>query len=317
MKCIRKAMVNTTKKRVIQGTHIVLTLIVSLFVITGPVMGEIIYMTNGNAIVGRIISQSPDYITARENGKSFRLKKREILRISFATTENEENVIRLKNDIDEMLDWQKELDRVLEMRRKEELAKEEERNIRSEQEVGFFTDELLELKRRKKRGAFYRSLAFPGWGQDFKDQNWKAISLVSLAIFSAAFAKYSLTEYGKLSDSYNESNVSYIYFLYWRHNLALGYYTYSNSVELRNSMSNNVRTGNIFIGSVAIIYLISLIDAYYSDVDMGLENEFVSQKKEPGEGHWDIAVSRQPVAKGSNGEQDINSVYAIRYSMFF
>ncbi len=286
-----------------------------LFLVANPLFAEIIYLRNGGNMVGRIITQGSDFISLSSSGKSMRVWKKDIRLIRFAASDLEEDEIRLKNDMDQMQDWQKQLDRVLEKRRTEDEATEENQKTRVEEEKTFFSDELLELKKRKKRGGFIRSLIFPGWGQAYKGENWKAYSFISFTLLSAGYSYYNFKQYNKLSDSYNQANMNYLFLAYWQHNLALGYYLYDESVGYRNQMATNIKQGNIFIGTVAVVYLISALDAYWSDVDLGLENEFVSSHTKSSGSQWEVAIA--PLLSGSAIPSKNNVVYTVRYSIYF
>lgn len=286
------------------------------FLFSYPVSAEIVYLRNGRAQAGSIFSQSPDYISMRDNGKLIRLKKKEILRIDFQSSRTEEERLRNKSDIEEMLDWQEELDRHLARRRKIQDEKESEQVKRSEEEKNFFRDEIFELKERKKKAALYRSLVFPGWGQIYKEQNLKAYTWMGLAVFSVGVSYYSFQEYAALSDSYNQNNLEYIGLYYSRHDMLLSWNAYSNSRKIRDNMQTNTNRGYHLIGLFAIVYLLNVVDAYYTDMDLGITDESA---------HSDIRTridfSMVPdIASSydfSKNKYREDYTYYLRYSLFF
>lgn len=278
-----------------------------LYFLPGMLFSEIIYLKKGQAEVGRIVGQSPEYITIQQNGGMKRVPKREVLRINFQSSHEEEENALNQNSIEAMLEWQELLDHLLEKRREEHLKKEDEWEERTREEGDFFTDEILELKKRKREGAFYRSLFLPGWGQFYKNQSFKAYSLIGMTLLAAGVSYYSYNEYNRLSSDYDSSTMQYSLLFYSRHNFILAYNNYTTAKENRDNMVTNARNGKILLGTVAFIYALNVIDAYFTDVDLDVENEFASLDNS---GAFDFYVGEDPMGKTG---KSLAFVYSIRF----
>lgn len=297
--------------------HITWGFIILTIIAFPPLSAEIIYLRNGRTETGSIEGQSPDYITMVDKGVSKRVKKTDILRIRFQSSATEEDQIRNFNDIEAMLDWQDELDRILKKRREESQLKETERIKRLEEEQSFFRDEIFEIKKRKKESAFYRSLFFPGWGQFYKGQDKRAFTIMGSALFAAGYSHYSFNEYEKNSSDYNLKNIAYASLFYWQHNAAISYYSYTGSTKMRNEMNTNMQRGNFLIGTFLTVYLINIADAYWSDMSLGGDDDLAFTGSR---GQFDVSMQPEPTSgrestaeKGSPGGYS----YALRYSLFF
>lgn len=250
-----------------------ITLSVALFLIATPLLADIIYLKNGEAVIGRISGQRMDSVIVRTSTGARTIQKRSIRKISFNTSRQEEQQLKNQQIMEDMIDWQRNLDRILKERRSVQEKKEEEKQERREEERAFFRDETLVLKERTRRNALYRSLVFPGWGQFHKDQDWKGYSFIAATLGAAGAAGYAREAYSTESSNYNASNLQYMAFFYWRHDILFAYPYISASMDSRDSMMSNSELLDGALIFVAVLYGINVIDAYFTDVDLQMGPE--------------------------------------------
>ncbi len=303
---------NLKRNMYIYGRNHIFILVITFFAlimtpVSGVIYAEIIYLKNGEIEVGKIVGQSPDYILIQKNGIQSRVNKKDVRQINFQSTPEDEENAKNQKDIDAMLEWQGLLNVLLEQRREEHANKEKEWVDRGQEEADFFTDEIKELKKRKREGALRRSLLLPGWGQFYKDQDWKAYSVIGMSILAAGISYYSYNQYASLSNEYNDSTMQFAALFYLKHNFLISYINYKSATARREEMINNSRNGKILLGTVGIIYLINVVDSYWTDVDLNIENEFALGENS---GRW--TLSMEP---GVNNYTE--KTYTIGYSMQF
>ncbi len=259
-----------------------------LFLVHSSLQAEIIYLKTGERFVGTISGQDSDHITIVTEKRRIRTKKSNVARISFNTTDEQEEIIKVEGKVQDMREWQRQLDRVLAMRRKEQGLKAKQQETRQEEEKGFFQDELLEIKKIKQKEAAQKSTLAPGWGQFAKGHDIRGWLIMGGHVLAAAGAYYSLKTYTKYSDRYNQGNMNYYYIYYWRHNLALSYWQYSASVQQRRTMENSIAQADILLAAILLFYGLNIADAYWSDPSTDvLMGASLSQKEEGvDEGRW-------------------------------
>lgn len=280
---------------ILYRTVLVFTIVL---LVLNPLGAEVLYLKNGNLLIGKIIAQSrSDVVILTDSGRRITQEKTGIRKIAYSLSDEDEEKIKNQQMIEEIKQKREQLEKRLKEQGDERKEIEDELAELADQEAEFFEGELAYLIKQKHKEIIMESAMVPGLGQYSKDEYWKTGLAGGLFLGGLGAAYYANSQFETAKADYEQQNLNYLLFAYSAHSLPLSLYYYSQISQQRSTMTTSSSTLAIAGGIVMAVYLLSLSDAWVFKPDPDPEWQ--------GEGEAEIGIHQEEVIDFSRSRWDM------------
>ncbi len=236
---------------------------------------EVVYLKNGDVILGRVTGQSKEMVTVATADGIQNIPKSRIQRISFNRQEEADFLSKMDETekIKAIEEKNKQLLEIMarqaEVRNQSYKSDDENREKRTEEEKSFFSSEIAYLRKKKKEEIVLKSNLIPGLGQISRGDSIRGAVYMSIFGTSLAGAWYAAEEYAKAKQEYNQSNLAYILVFqnYYSLPLLMSMY-YQNAAESRSNMDASIGLSVALAAGAMGVYLINQADARFIEPEV-------------------------------------------------